>query len=86
MNTYTERSGATHVCSGQLLSGFRERGTPEGLHRSINVYLIYQLNVIIPVVLWQLFYINMWLFNPVNHTCPLAGSSLCAHVVQTTTA
>lgn len=36
MNTYTERSGATHVCSGQLLreSAGRERGTSEGLHRS----------------------------------------------------
>lgn len=34
MNTYTERSGATHVCSGQLLSELQERGTSEGLHRS----------------------------------------------------
>lgn len=60
MNTYTERSGATHVCSGQLPSGFKERDTPEGLHGSsiflwcINVCLIYQLNVLIqPLVLWQ---------------------------------
>ena len=50
MNTYTERSGATHVCSGQLLREFGEKGTPEGLHRSricsVNKY---------ECVLWQIF-------------------------------
>lgn len=34
MNTYTESSGATHVCSGQLLRELREGGSLEGLHRS----------------------------------------------------
>lgn len=52
MNTYTERSGATHVCSGQLLSELRERGTSEGLHRSrissvMHECVLYRLNVII---------------------------------------
>lgn len=69
MNTYTERSGATHVCSGQLPSGFKERDTPEGLHGSsiflwcINVCLICQLNVLIqPLVLWQKYFTSMWGF------------------------
>lgn len=80
MNTYTERSGATHVCSGQLLREFGEKGTSEGLHRSricsvnkcecvsdISVKYNFQ-----PLVLWQI-------FNPFDYT-------LRTHVVQTTTA
>lgn len=31
MNTYTEMSGATYVCSGQLLSELEERGLEGGM-------------------------------------------------------
>lgn len=37
MNTYTERSGATHVHSGQLLSELGERGTSEGVKQVQNL-------------------------------------------------
>ncbi len=42
MNAYTERSGATHVCSGQLLSELGERGTSEGLHGSRIFSVVYK--------------------------------------------
>lgn len=93
MNTYTERSGATHVCSGQLLSELRERGTSEGLHRSKVFSLMHKrlfalsvtCNYTTPGALANILdRYRVYLTHSTTHT--LTGPSLCVHVVQTTTA
>lgn len=58
MNTYTARSGATHVCCGQLLSEFRQEGTSEACLQW--VFLIDTICALANICM------NMRLLNAVN--------------------